>query len=199
MLSLIFLLLHETFSKSNALLNLVTCLWQIIMLSYNLKDLLQKLVQYHVCTKAYGVTIQRYCKSHTKTKVSKMEILQCMCSKFFVKFHRCPLKFHTKFWTHTLQNMIFTMCYNLTNYDILRVMTSWVLARRPLVVPSDLGVSSCYLDYPVIIPSKLRAVWISNCSAICIVICFGAWRNVDAIRSIMMLTYWGRFMFPWAV
>ena len=34
-----------------------------------------------------------------------------MGSKFCVKFQRAPLKFHTKFWTHTLQNMHFTVLY----------------------------------------------------------------------------------------
>ena len=59
-------------------------------------------------TKAYDVTIQKYRNSHSKIEDSKMHILRCMGSKFCVKFQRCPLKFHTKFWTHTLQNMHFT-------------------------------------------------------------------------------------------
>ena len=40
-----------------------------------------------------------------------MHILRWMGSKSCVKFQRCPLKFHTKFWTHTPQNMHFTDCY----------------------------------------------------------------------------------------
>ena len=36
-----------------------------------------------------------------------MHILQCMGSKFCVKFQRAPLKFHTKFGTQTLQNVHF--------------------------------------------------------------------------------------------
>ena len=58
-------------------------------------------------TKAYDVTIQRYRNSHAKIHDSKMHILRCMGSKFCVKFQRCPLKFHTKFWTHTPPNMHF--------------------------------------------------------------------------------------------
>ena len=38
-----------------------------------------------------------------------MQILRCMGSKFCVKFQRCPMKFHTKFWTHTPQNVHFTV------------------------------------------------------------------------------------------
>ena len=53
-----------------------------------------------VClTKTYDVTIPRYRKSQRKITVSKMHILWCMGSKFCVKFQRCPLKFHTRFWT----------------------------------------------------------------------------------------------------
>ena len=58
-------------------------------------------------TKAYDVTIQRYRNSHAKIHDSKMHILRCMGSQFCVKFQRCPLKFHTKFWTHTPPNMHF--------------------------------------------------------------------------------------------
>ena len=61
-------------------------------------------------TKAYDVTIQRYRNSHAKIGNSKMHILRCMCSKFCVKFQRCPMKFHTKFWTHTPQNMHCIFC-----------------------------------------------------------------------------------------
>ena len=61
-------------------------------------------------TKAYDVTIQRYRNSDAKIEDSKMHILRCMGSKFCVKFQRCPLKFHTKFWTHTTQDMHFTRC-----------------------------------------------------------------------------------------
>ena len=61
-------------------------------------------------TKAYDVTIQRYRNLHAKIEDSKIHILRCMGSKFCVKFQRFPLKFHTKFWTHTTQNMHFTRC-----------------------------------------------------------------------------------------
>ena len=40
-----------------------------------------------------------------------MHILRCMGSKFCVKFQRAPLKFHTKLWTHTPQNMYSTVLY----------------------------------------------------------------------------------------
>ena len=40
-----------------------------------------------------------------------MHILLCVGSKFCVKFQRAHLKFHTKFSTHTPQNMHFTVFY----------------------------------------------------------------------------------------
>ena len=40
-----------------------------------------------------------------------MHILRCMGSNFCVKFQRASLKFHTKFWIHTPQNMHFTVLY----------------------------------------------------------------------------------------
>ena len=61
-------------------------------------------------TKAYDVTIPRNRKSQRKITVGKMHILRCVGSKFWVKFQRTILKFHTKFWNHTPQNMHFTRC-----------------------------------------------------------------------------------------
>ena len=46
-----------------------------------------------------------------------MHILWWMGSKFCVKFQRCPLKFHPKFWTHTQQNMYFTRCQQLNSWN----------------------------------------------------------------------------------
>ena len=40
-----------------------------------------------------------------------MYIWGCMGSNFCAKFQRAPLKFHTKFWIHTPQNMHFTVLY----------------------------------------------------------------------------------------
>ena len=45
-------------------------------------------------------------------------ILWCMGSKFCVKFQRCPLKFHAKFWTHTPQNVHFIDFYFRESFKI---------------------------------------------------------------------------------
>ena len=39
--------------------------------------------------------------------VNKMRIFQCMDQIFCVEFQREPLKFHTKYLTHTLKDTIF--------------------------------------------------------------------------------------------
>ena len=39
--------------------------------------------------------------------VNKIHIFQCMGKIFCVEFQRYPLKFHTKYLTHTLKDMIF--------------------------------------------------------------------------------------------
>ena len=48
--------------------------------------------------------------------VNKIHIFQCMCQIFCVEFQRYPLKFHTKYRTHTLKDMI------LKNIELLRVL-----------------------------------------------------------------------------
>ena len=44
--------------------------------------------------------------------VNKIHIFQCMGKIFCVGFQRYPLKFHTKYLTHTLKDMIFTQHWN---------------------------------------------------------------------------------------
>ena len=44
--------------------------------------------------------------------VNKIHIFQCMGKIFCVEFQRYPLKFHTKYLTHTLQDMIFMQFWN---------------------------------------------------------------------------------------
>ena len=44
--------------------------------------------------------------------VNKIHIFQCMVKIFSVEFQRYPLKFHTKYLTHTLKDMIFILHWN---------------------------------------------------------------------------------------
>ena len=44
--------------------------------------------------------------------VNKIHIFQCMDKIFCVEFQRYPLKFHTKYLTHTLKDMIFMQFCN---------------------------------------------------------------------------------------
>ena len=44
--------------------------------------------------------------------VNKIHIFQCMSKIFCVEFQRYPLKFHTKYLTHTLKDTIFIQHWN---------------------------------------------------------------------------------------
>ena len=44
--------------------------------------------------------------------VNKTRIFQCMGKIFCVEFQRYPLRFHTKYLTHALQDMIFMLYWN---------------------------------------------------------------------------------------
>ena len=44
--------------------------------------------------------------------VNKIDIFQCMGKIFCVEFQRVPLKFHTKYFTHTLKDTIFIHMWN---------------------------------------------------------------------------------------
>ena len=72
-----------------------------------------------------------------------------MGSKFCLKFHRAPLKFHTKFWTHTPQNMLFTVfifCVWVSGY--LWIVTSHALVRRaPGPLLTSFMVKACMINY----------------------------------------------------
>ena len=47
--------------------------------------------------------------------VNKIHIFQCMGKIFCVEFQRYPLKFRTKYLTHTLKDMIFIQHWNFTS------------------------------------------------------------------------------------
>ena len=47
----------------------------------------------------------------TFSTVNEIHIFQGMGKKFCVEFQRVPSKFHTKYLTHTLNNMIFMQCW----------------------------------------------------------------------------------------
>ena len=48
----------------------------------------------------------------------KLHIIQCMGKIFCVEFQRYPLKFQTKYLTHTLKDMIFIPCWTFVNSQI---------------------------------------------------------------------------------
>ena len=64
------------------------------------------------------------------SSVNKIHIFQCMGEIFCVEFQRYPLKFHTKYQTHTLKDIIFIQYWN---FKALRFMSSYAFLKRPLL------------------------------------------------------------------
>ena len=60
--------------------------------------------------------------------VNKIYIFQCMSKIFCVEFQRYPLKFHTKYLTHTWKDMIFIKHWNF------RFKSMYVFLKRPLAL-----------------------------------------------------------------
>ena len=60
--------------------------------------------------------------------VNKIHIFQCMGKIFCVEFQRYPLKFHTKYLTHTLKD---TILYNIGILRALRFKSLYAFLKRP--------------------------------------------------------------------
>ena len=86
-----------------------------------------------------------------------MHILRCMGSKFCVKFQRGPLKFHTKFWTHTLQNVHFTVLYFCAGCR--EWVTTVAVFRSPLCFGGPLLLWACTRSTML---SPLQALWVAK-------------------------------------
>ena len=54
----------------------------------------------------------------TFSSVNKIHIFQCMGKIFCVEFQRYPLKFHTKYLTHALKDMLFIQHWNFKSSQI---------------------------------------------------------------------------------
>ena len=52
--------------------------------------------------------------------LNKLHIFQCMGKIFFVEFQRVPLKFHTKYLTHTLKDTIFIQWWKFNSSQIYK-------------------------------------------------------------------------------
>ena len=61
--------------------------------------------------------------------LNKLRIFQCIGKIFCVEFQRVPLKFHTKYLTHTLKDAIFIRAENLRS---LKFKSSYKFLKRPL-------------------------------------------------------------------
>ena len=98
-----------------------------------------------------------------------MHFLRCMGSKFCVKFQRAPLKFHTKFWTHTPQNMNFTVFYFCVwvtislNCDVISLSETGPRCRHSLFQHSKNVLTYMSVYFPL--PEEY--VCISTCRQLC--------------------------------
>ena len=63
--------------------------------------------------------------------VNKRHIFQCMRKILCVEFQTLPLKFHTKYLTHTLKD---TIQYNVQILRALRFKCSYAFLKQPLIL-----------------------------------------------------------------
>ena len=68
-------------------------------------------VYFQTPTRSWGA-FQKHLWALKFSPVNKIHIFQCMGKIFCVEFQRYPLKFHTKYLTHTLKDMIFIQHWN---------------------------------------------------------------------------------------
>ena len=54
--------------------------------------------------------------------LNKLHIFQCMGEIFCVEFQRVPLKFHTRYLTHTLKDTILTLCWKFKRSQIYELV-----------------------------------------------------------------------------
>ena len=83
---------------------------------------------------------------------NKLHTVQCMGKIFCVEFQREPLKFHTKYLTHTLKERIFIQYWKFRSFQIYKFVNVFETPPRNLLVKST-GVQSsnqlCRLDWMI--------------------------------------------------
>ena len=91
--------------------------------------------------KAYKILNLRALKF---SPVNKMHIFQCMGKIFCVEFQRFPLKFHTKYLTHTLKYTIFIRHWNFKSSWIEELISVFEMP------PQDRSTNNgCQVTYPI--------------------------------------------------
>ena len=93
---------------------------------------LGELGQYHDCRWSGGRFKNAYellnLRALRISMLYKSHIFQCMGKIFCVEFQRVPLKFHTKYLTHTLKDK---SLWNIEILRALRVKSSYKFLKRP--------------------------------------------------------------------
>ena len=91
--------------------------------------------------------------------VKKLHIFQCMGKIFWVEFQRKPLKFHTKYLTHTLNETIYFQCWKFRSSKIYELINVFEMPPPPPRVTS-LALGQSY-DYPVPVKQPWR-IWVNG-------------------------------------
>ena len=100
---------------------------------------------------------------------NRIYIFQCMGMIFCVEFQRYTLKFHTKYHTHTLKDMIFIQHWNF------RFKSSYAFFKRPqdvglniFCLPQQLTENSQYLvephpsDFTAFLPQSVSCQYLNH-------------------------------------
>ena len=80
--------------------------------------------------------------------LNELHIFQCMGKTFCEEFQRYPLKFHTKYLTHTLKDTIFIQCFKIYEFSDLQARNCFWNATSDLVCPknyANMHVMVCFL------------------------------------------------------
>ena len=91
-----------------------------------------------------------------------MHIIQCMDQIFCVEFQREPLKFHTKYLTHTLKDMIVIQHWNFKSSWIYELISVFEM-QNPTGCPVP-DVSIYYMSNINELPDGILFHWFCKCT-----------------------------------
>ena len=104
------------------------------------------------------------------SSVYKIRIVQCIGEIFCVEFQRVPLKFQTKYLTHTLKDTIFIQCWHFKSSLVLRAHTCfWTPHGRSRNLPLRAwSERNTILKIYIFKHNALffRKIWLTHCSLV---------------------------------
>ena len=88
--------------------------------------------------------------------IDKLHIFQSMCKIFCMEFQREPLKFHTKYLTHTWKEMIFIQYWRFRCSQIYKLVNFFETPPGPISIPYNRS----YLEISWSLKAIRLVVWI---------------------------------------